>query len=138
MFLHYLEEESEKKAFLELAKILIISDGKIDIEETKIFDRFLVDLDLPYEKFDSVADTTLFEAIASFDRSSLETKKIVLFELLYLAFGDMDFAEAEEVIINGIINKFNISNSCKLNMLDIIKSLNNLTGKAEKIIFTNN
>jgi len=107
MFLNRLQED-EKVAFLELAHHIARSDDDFSEEEEDVIAIYCYEMGIPdvhYENnaFDLAETRTVFKSRAS--------QKILLLELMALIYSDSRFDEAEQEIINKILQIYKIDNS---------------------------
>ncbi len=130
MYLNYLSIE-EKGIFMELAYNLVYADGKYDEQERLTIENYCheMNMDSFYERIGISVD----DCIKSLGKSSNESKKIIIFELMALAIVDGDYSTEERKIIkkildaNGIDDEFaNSVEQLLYKYIDWQKNMNNL------------
>lgn len=151
MFLINLQNMEERKAFCNLAVAIINSDGKQEVKEIVLLQNFIKEMiinndialedsaafskilldDIPKEM---LSESDIDKNLAVFIPADKLIKKTVLFELIGLAYVDLDFDINEKKIINHIAQTFGFSNELIKEMSNIIISLNDIVVNAETLV----
>lgn len=105
MFLSKLGD-AEKKAFVNLARIISMADGVFDETEVKMIECACVEANIPFDCIDLEKDEDYFIDIIS--KSSDSDKKKVLVELTGLVYADGVLDPAEKAIIDKLMANCNI------------------------------
>ena len=98
MFLMELEEE-EKKLFWTLAINMIMADGIISEEELNLLNQYQKEMGTSF-KLERGYVLTTDDLSKDIESCSKRTKRVILFELLGLAYSDHEFAREEQDIID--------------------------------------
>lgn len=101
MFLANLEDK-EKRAFLNLAQILIASDGILNENEIVMVEQYKQEMNLHISSNESWEEDE--KSIAVFKNSSVKVQKQIIFELVALACADKEYAAAEHTLLKKINN----------------------------------
>lgn|SRR5574344_1192034 len=107
MFL-YLLNETEGKAFMELAIQAMKVDGEEKECEKAEYETYLAELNMPDYK---TAGLSFEEAISAFKYSSVPVKRSVIIELCGILYADREIDSDEQKWIYALSNKFQIPNS---------------------------
>lgn len=105
MYLNLLTKE-EQHSFINLVSALIMADKTFAVEELELFNSYLREIgeDIPFnEKADFGAELEKMNNMSAFK------KKKVYFELLSVAKGDSDFADAEKEMMEKARVAFGVS-----------------------------
>lgn len=130
MFLAELSE-SDQRHYLELAYLMINADGIIAEEEKKTFALYKAEIpglmEIPEYKTDDI-DAPL----SAFSKSDKTTRRKVYFELVSLAFTDMEYADEEKEMMDKVAQSFGLSENERREMdciaEDLMKCFNRLGG----------
>ena len=104
MFLNRLEKE-EKIAFLELAHYVARSDNDFSDKEKNVINIYCTEMqisDVDYDKSSFNLGLTLSKIKSS------QSQKIILLEIMALIYSDNILHQSEEIILQDIINKFQL------------------------------
>lgn len=105
MFLEELNLK-ERKNFLELAHYAIMLDGKMEVEEGNMFNKFRIELQLNEEEY-PVEGKAIGTVIKEFGASKKRIKKVALFELWGILLADDNFGEKQEQLVEDIKKEWN-------------------------------
>ncbi|MBP7025618.1 MAG: hypothetical protein KBE24_11415 [Fusobacteriaceae bacterium] len=104
MFLNRLEKE-EKIAFLELAHYVARSDNDFSDKEKNVINIYCTEMqisDVDFDKSSFNLGLTLSKIKSS------QSQKIILLEIMALIYSDNILHQSEEIILQDIINKFQL------------------------------
>ena len=104
MFLNRLEKE-EKIAFLELAHYVARSDNDFSDKEKNVINIYCTEMqisDVDFDKSSFNLGLTLSKIKSS------QSQKIILLEIMALIYSDSILHQSEEIILQDIINKFQL------------------------------
>ncbi len=105
MFLNQLSYQ-ERKMFLNLSVHVAKADNVLEAKEKELISAYCNEMQLPaVELFEVVPMETITDYFAQAD---MHTKKIVLLEILGLAYVDGAYCEAEKNLIKGFVEKIEI------------------------------
>lgn len=105
MFLNQLSEK-EKRAFISLGIHVAKSDGIFVEEEQKMLKEYCKEMEIEY--LDSVQPMLIDELVQLYSESKGHIKKIILFELLGLAYSDGKYHDTEKVFISEFAKKIGL------------------------------
>jgi uncharacterized tellurite resistance protein B-like protein len=105
MFLNRLKKK-EKKAFLELAHHVARSDGDFSEDEKVIIEKYCMEMQIENTVFDE-DKFDIYNTLSEFESES--SKKIVLLELMALIYSDDFLHEGERVVLEKILEEFDLS-----------------------------
>jgi uncharacterized tellurite resistance protein B-like protein len=105
MFLNRLKKK-EKKAFLELAHYVARSDGDFSEDEKVIIEKYCMEMQIENTVFDE-DKFDIYNTLSKFESES--SKKIVLLELMALIYSDDFLHEGERVVLEKILEEFDLS-----------------------------
>jgi uncharacterized tellurite resistance protein B-like protein len=105
MFLNRLHTE-EKKAFLELAHYVANSDNDLSKEEGKIIEKYSSEMQIEPIEFDK-DNFDIYTTLSKFQ--SEKSKKIALLEILALIYADDFMHEEERVVLEKMMQEFDIN-----------------------------
>ena len=106
MYLSILKE-NEKKMFLDLAYALSSADGNIADEEKNMIDHYCEEIGIE-KSTPAILDKS--KIINELDVvTELQSKKIIIFELIGLAIADNSYDEAEKQFISEVVSQFGLS-----------------------------
>lgn len=130
MYLSILKE-NEKKMFLDLAYALSSADGNMADEEKTMIHHYCDEMGIVKQTPSAVVKTEVVKELV--ETSELQSKKIIVFELIGLAMADNSYNETEKQFIIEIVSKFdlpnNFVNSCEKIILEYLSfqdKINNL------------
>jgi tellurite resistance protein len=124
MYLLQLETE-ERKLFLELAHLIANSDGIIVEQEEEMLERYRDEMNLSHKEYE-IQNLSLDNILAELKDHSLENKRMILLEVLAIAFSDGVYDEEQKQIIKKLKQSFNIS-------VEEYETFKNLLQKVNKI-----
>jgi len=104
MFLQDLSN-TEKVAFIGLAKQLVLADGSLNTEEELLLNQMLKEMQLTGEE--APKDTNLDFLANEF--TTLKSKTICLIELIALGYANMEYHDLEKEFVNELASRFGIS-----------------------------
>lgn len=96
MFLYYLKTKEESEAFIELASIVSLIDGKIDKDEDLDLYSYKFELNIPNYKIKHVPYEKCVEIIKA---SSAQAKRSVIIELSAILYSDKEIDSTESAWI---------------------------------------
>ena len=105
MFLNRLHTE-EKKAFLELAHYVANSDNNLSKEEEKIIEKYSLEMQIEPIEFDK-DNFDIYTTLSKFQFD--KSKKIALLEILALIYADDFMHEEERVVLERMMQEFDIN-----------------------------
>ena len=130
MFLTELDTD-EKKYFLELSFHGMEANEQLKDSEMKIFTNFKYECTLPeYE----VKKINLDEILSFFMKSKKHIQKIVVIELLGIFLADGKICDKEELLLDKITNKWNLSNAQVRRMRRWVMDCNDMLADAYRLI----
>lgn len=115
----YLSEltEKEKKMFLGLAYAVSCADSDVSNKEKDTIEQYCEEMNIEKPSFfENTAD--IIEKISA--TSNLQSKKIIVFELVGLAIIDSNYNKVEKDLIEKIATNFGLENDFVKNCYDII------------------
>lgn len=105
MFLNRLMEE-EKVAFLELAHHIAKCDGSISEKESLIIQQYCLEMQID----DILFEETSFDIYSVLEKiKNKKSQKIVALEIMALINADNYFHEQERIVLEKILEKFNLN-----------------------------
>lgn len=123
----------EKCSFIELAKIISKIDGETSFNEVIVINQYLKEIG--FDENNEPHSRTLDEIIISFKDSSLNVKKIIIFELLILVYSDSKFCEKEEQLVDLLIDSFKINKKEYKQLVDSTNTIVLSLKEVNNIIF---
>lgn len=106
MYLSILKE-TEKKMFLHLAYALSSADGNMADEEKTMIDHYCEEMGIE-KSTPTIVDKS--KIVNELDMvTELQSKKIIIFELIGLAIADNSYDEAEKQFISKAVSQFGLS-----------------------------
>lgn len=120
MFLNLLNSK-EKENFLKLAVAEIKADGVIEETEMQTLSTYANEMQIPVCNTDDPVDVDAVVSEFSLN-STAQVKRIVLVELLALAFADGDYSSEEKGLVQQIASAFNFNDDFIDNVVDLEKS----------------
>ena len=120
MFLNLLNSK-EKDNFLKLAVAAIKADGVIEETEMQTLSTYANEMQIPVCNTDDPVDVDAVVSEFSLN-STAQVKRIVLVELLALAFADGDYSSEEKGLVQQIASAFNFNDDFIDNVVDLEKS----------------
>ena len=125
MFLSRLNEK-EKKIFLEFAMKIQMADGKTVPEEEKMIKEYCNEMKISFEEKDEITENEIIDFL---NNSSLESKKIIIFEGIGLAYADGDYCGAEKEVIDTIASGIGLDGDMVATLEDYILKYNGLVNE---------
>jgi len=125
MYLNILQE-TEKKAFLQLAAHIIKSDKKIEDTEIAMFNAMKIELQFP--NFNFVEEFADIKSVCS-NFKSHQSKIAVLIELIGLSYSDGEFAKEELEIISEVAQIFEIKEDLIIEIQNWVIKMVDLTNQ---------
>lgn len=120
MFLNLLNSK-EKENFLKLAVAAIKADGVVEEAEMQTLSTYANEMQLPVCNTDDPVDVdVVINEFAS--NSATQVKRIVLVELLALAFADGDYSAEERGLVQQLATAFNFDIALIEQVVDLEKS----------------
>ncbi len=111
-------KQNEKENFLKLAVALSSADGNFGEEEHFMISQYCDEMGLDNHIPNDVDKDFIVNEIAN--DSSIQNKKIMIFELLGLAMSDKKFNKSEETLILSFANKLGIDTEYVVNCKEMI------------------
>lgn len=111
-------KQNEKENFLKLAVALSSADGNFGKEEHFMISQYCDEMGLDNHIPNDVDKDFIVNEIAN--DSSIQNKKIMIFELLGLAMSDKNFNKSEETLILSFANKLGIDAEYVVNCKEMI------------------
>lgn len=111
-------KQNEKENFLKLAVALSSADGNFGEEEHFMISQYCDEMGIDNHIPNDIEKELAVNEIAN--DSSLQNKKIIIFELLGLAMSDKNFAEAEETLIISLAEKLDLNADYVANCKEMI------------------
>ena len=111
-------KQNEKENFLKLAVALSSADGNFGEEEHFMISQYCDEMGLDNHIPNEVDKDFIVNEIAN--DSSIQNKKIMIFELLGLAMSDKKFSKSEETLILSFANKLGIDSEYVVNCKEMI------------------
>ena len=105
MYLNRLNED-EKKAFMAFARLVQAVDGNVSEDEEIMIKGYYHEMNLFGEREEKYS---IDELISVFNGSTIENKKIVIFEAIGLAYADGEYDESEKNLISKVANAIGIT-----------------------------
>ena len=130
MFLNRLNEV-EKTAFLELAHYIARSNHNFSKQEKDIIEKYCMEMQMDNIDFDK-SNFDLSTTLAKIDNKT--SQKIVLLEIMALIYADNVIDEAEEMIIDQMIDSFRVNEAYKVIFASWSKSILNLYIQGEAFL----
>lgn len=130
MFLNRLNDE-EKLAFISLARNVQLADNDVSEEEKLLIQGYYHEMNLFGVKEIEYSDD---ELINVFKYSTIENKKIVIFEAIGLAYADGDYSINEKNLINKIAYGIGITDDALDYLNEYVVSYIKLAGEINEII----
>ncbi|MDQ0057911.1 tellurite resistance TerB family protein [Paenibacillus harenae] len=107
MFLHFLQTQEHKEAFLELAHVVANADGFVNRREKEYLRTYLSEMDMQPYKLQTIKARPLADIIG--DLKDEPTKNIFFAEILLLIFADGDYNDEEKQIVRDMQKLFGFS-----------------------------
>ena len=130
MFLNRLEKE-EKIAFLELAHYVARSDNDFSDKEKNVINIYCTEMqisDVDFDKSSFNLGLTLSKIKSS------QSQKIILLEIMALIYSDNILHQSEEIILQDIINKFQLDSKLIPIYAEWLKAILALSIQGEALI----
>ncbi len=108
MFLNRLSEK-EKNAFLSLSIHVSNANGKFHDAEKDMIQEYCREMGIPF--FDAGSPQAMDEIIAVFKEADAHIKKIVLLEILGLAYADGNYDQSEKTFVLDCAEKIGLTDS---------------------------
>lgn len=106
MYLSILKEK-EKKMFLDLAYVLSSADGNMADEEKAMIDHYCDEMGIEKHTPSIVDKSEIVNELAK--ATDLQSKRIIIFELIGLAIADNSYDETEKQFIIKAVSQFELS-----------------------------
>ncbi|MFC0214605.1 TerB family tellurite resistance protein [Paenibacillus chartarius] len=107
MFLHLLDNDEHKAAFLELANLVTKVDGYVNKKEKMYLKAFRAEMNLPEPEHEQYADRSVADIIGGIDNELV--RHIMFTEILIMTFSDGDYNDSEKQIVTEIREHLGIS-----------------------------
>ncbi|WP_337101307.1 tellurite resistance TerB family protein [Paenibacillus sp. YIM B09110] len=107
MFLHFLQTNEHKEAFLELAHVVANADGFVNRREKEYLRTYLGEMDMHSNKLQSIKARPLADIIGGLKDEPI--KNIFFAEILLLIFADGDYNDEEKQIVRDMQQLFGFS-----------------------------
>lgn len=130
MFLNRLNDQ-EKNSFIQLAHHLAHSDGSVAQQEEDVIAKYCMEMQIDDIEYSEGA-FNLDEVLKIFKADS--HKKIVLLEIMALVFADGILDDAEQEVINQIIDAFKLNPNLAIVYKEWAKSILSLFVQGEALI----
>lgn len=133
MFLHLIAEKN-KHSFLALTKALCHADGHFTDDERAMVEQYCKEMEIANDSAEAVSDPKeLMQKLA--DASNAREKKIIVFELLGLAYVDKDFSEDERRFVEELRTVFTMDTDYIQRAEELICSYLDVQGRVNALIF---
>lgn len=130
MFLNRLKKK-EKNAFLELAHHVARSDSDFSDDEKNIIDKYCMEMQIENIKFDD-KKFDIYDTLSKFKSQS--SKKIVVLELMALIYSDDFLSESERVVLEKILEEFDLSYNLSIVYTEWAKTMLSLYKQGHALI----
>ncbi|MEA1955895.1 MAG: TerB family tellurite resistance protein [Campylobacterota bacterium] len=130
MFLNKLKKK-EKKAFLELAHHVARSDSNFSENEKGLIEKYCMEMQIENKKFDD-EKFDIYETLGKFKSKS--SKKIVVLELMALIYSDDFLHEGERVVLEKILEEFDLSYNLSIVYTEWAKTMLSLYKQGNALI----
>lgn len=120
----------EKKAFYALAQDLVMSDNKIEEAERNLLAEYQIEMGMVVQ-----GDMTEQDAVDVLNKSSIVTRKKVIFELIGLALCDSKIQAEEEVLLEKLCSKLSVSHEYSVTAEKQIRKYLELVNDISKEIY---
>lgn len=133
MYLNLLNYD-DKKLFFALANRLVRIDGKITDSEIELLEAYRTEMNLI--STETMLEIELEDILDSITEDPI-IRKIIIFELVSLAFIDLDISDYELSYLESIIKKWNISEDSFYKIQELAKNLINVSNQISSFILLN-
>ncbi len=130
MFLNRLKKK-EKKAFLELAHHVARSDGDFSDDEKNIIEKYCMEMQIENLAFND-KKFDIYDTLSKF--KSQNSKKIVVLELMALIYSDDFLHEGERVVLEKILEEFDLSYNLSIVYTEWAKTMLSLFKQGNALI----
>lgn len=130
MFLNRLKKE-EKKAFLQLAHHVARSDGDFNDNEELIIEKYCMEMQIENVLFNEES-FDIYNVLDNFKTN--RSKKIVILELMALIYSDNYLHEEERVVLEKILEEFDLSYSLSIVYTEWAKTMLSLYKQGNALI----
>ncbi len=130
MFLNRLKKK-EKKAFLELAHHVARSDGDFSDDEKNIIEKYCMEMQIENLAFND-KKFDIYDTLSKF--KSQNSKKIVVLELMALIYSDDYLHEGERVVLEKILEEFDLSYNLSIVYTEWAKTMLSLFKQGNALI----
>jgi len=130
MFLNRLKKK-EKKAFLVLAHHIARSDSDFSDDEKSIIEKYRMEMQIDNIAFDDTK-FDIYETLSKF--KSDNSKKIVVLELMALIYSDDYLHEGERVVLEKILEEFDLSYNLSIVYTEWAKTMLSLYKQGNALI----
>ena len=121
----------EKYAFYSIAKHLVSKDGFLSNPEKDLLNGFLLEMDLDESQ---IPEISLDDAVEMLTFSSYAVRKEVFIELVGVTLCDEFLHINEELFLDEVALKYQISNEDKKAMIQMVRDLLNIYKEMQEII----
>lgn len=123
----------EKELFIGLVQHLVLADGENSDEEQKMILSYCEEMHMPYVKeFTQMAEKEIVEELVQI--STIQSKKIISFELLGLALVDGRYDAKEQEMLQEMNERFGIADGYGKECEELIADYIELQKKIEKVV----
>ena len=130
MFLNRLKKK-EKKAFLELAHHVARSDSDFSKDEEIIIEKYCMEMQIDNIEFHE-KKFDIYDTLSEFKSDS--SKKVVLLELMALIYSDDFLHEGERVVLEKILEEFDLSYNLSIVYTEWAKTMLSLYKQGNALI----
>ena len=117
MFLNQLNQ-NEKEAFMSLSVHVANANGILANEEKEMIQEYCREMGI--DSFDEKDIASMDNVLAVFEQSDLRIKKIVLFEILGLAYADGEYEDSEDNFVMRFAAELGLNNNTVKEQKDLL------------------
>ncbi|MCU6707247.1 TerB family tellurite resistance protein [Paenibacillus sp. J5C_2022] len=132
MFLHFLEQQVHKLAFLEIAHLAAKADGNVNWKERGKLRSYIEEMGLLDVDIDLSNPRSLAEIASAVQDKSVQ--KIFLIEILMLLYTDGDYNDEEKEIVTDLKDLFGFSDETYESMREWVIAMDKLKIDGIKLI----
>lgn len=132
MFLHLLDSQDHKRAFLEIAHLAAAADGYVNHNENKFLRTYLAEMNIQKAHFN--ADRKLPDILAGIEDTRV--KYLIFMEILLLVYSDGDFNDDERLIVTEMRQIIGISDDFYASLKDWVIRVGDLRVEGLKLILS--